>query len=477
MNKISKVNKKNNGIKDFISMQLSGIFSKNEVNATNEAIEGMDLLRQAYENKVNVGVELKQGNFFEYIEATKFNIDAAQKGDGIRAVVTESIGKPHDPADILIRENGKILEKVQAKSSKKSSYATNMLTDSKYNDMQKLTNPDRADEVRELARKRMVKGTLKENEYRDTYENVTGELKYKNISSGGTSYNEAIGAAQNTPQYIKDLEMKQFKNEIKTSSINTATTSAIIGGSVSILKNGIEVYKNDKALESAIADITKDTMKSGARGAISGGLASGIRIGAQKLGNNGASNLLSSSTASITLASAMLDVGVSVYSYAKGDINQEELKDKMAEVSIKTISTVYISQAAQVSLGLAPGAFVPIAAYTLSYYVYASCKTVFDNAKLKEEEAEKIISLYNEAIRSLNEQKVEMQEAIQSKLDTNQKIFNKLIESLDTGLSNNNLDKSISALENFALSFGKELKLSAFDEFDRFMLTSETLKL
>ena len=477
MNNTKKTNKKNNGIKDFISVQLGGLFSKNVVNATNEAVDGMDLLRQAYESKINVGIEIKQGNFFEYIEATKFNIDAAQKGEDIRVVVTEAIGKPHDPADIWIRKNGGILEKVQAKSSKKASYAANMLTDSKYNDMQKLTNSDRADDVKELARKRMVKGTLKENEHKDTYENVTGELKYKNISSGGTSYGEAIDATQNTPQYIKNLEMKQFKNEIKTSSINTAATSAIIGGSVSVLKNGIEVYKNDKALENAIVDITKDTVKSGARGAISGGLASGIRIGAQKLGNNGVSNLLSSSTASITLASAMLDVGVSVYSYAKGDISPDELKDKMAEVSIKTISTVYISQAAQVSLGLAPGAFVPIAAYTLSYYVYASCKTVFDNAKLKEEEAEKIVALYNEAIMNLEEQKVEMQKSIQNKLETNQKMFSNLIESLDMGISNNNLDKSIGALESFALSFGKELKLSRFNEFDKFMRTSDTLKL
>lgn len=472
-----KKDKKKNGLKDFIAMQLGGVFSKEAVNASNEAIEGMDLLRKAYENKINVGIEIKQGNFFEYIEATKFNIDAAQKGENIRAVVTESIGKPHDPADIWIRNNSKVLEKVQAKSSKDAVLATNMLTDSKYNDMQKLTNSDRVDDVRELARKRMIKGTLKENEYRDTYENVTGELKYKNISSGGTSYNEVIEATKNTPEYMKKIELEQLKNELRTSGVNTAISTGVIEGAVSTLRNGIEVYNNKKALEEAVKDIAIDTTKASLKGFAVGNIATGIRFGAKKIGSTGASNLLSSSSASITLASAMLDVGVSVYSYAKGDISAQDLRDKMEEVSVKTVSTVYISQAAQVSLGLAPGAFVPIVAYTLSYYVYASCKTVFDNAKLKEEEAEKIIALYNEAIRNLEEQRVEMEKAIQDKLDTNKQMFTELIEALDNGIQNNNLDKSINALENFALSFGKELKLSKFDDFDKFMLSSNTLKL
>lgn len=470
-------NKKKNGIKEFIAMQLGGIFSQDAVKASNEAICGMDLLKKAYENKINVGVEIKQGNFFEYIEATKFNIDAAQKGEEIRAVVTEAIGKPHDPADIWIMNKDDILEKVQAKSSKDSVLATNMLTDSKYNDMQKLTNLDRADDVRELARKRMVKGTLKENEYRDTYENVTGELKYKNISSGGTSYDEIIEATKNTPEYMKKIEIDQFKNELKTSGINTAISSCVIEGAVSTLKNGIEVYNNKKSLDEAVKEIATNTTKASAKGFVVGNITAGIRFGAKKIGNTGASNLLSSSAASITLASAMLDVGVSVYSYAKGDISENELKDKMAEVSVKTISTVYISQSAQVSLGLAPGAFVSIAAYTLSYYVYASCKTVFDNAKLKESEAEKIIALHNEAIRSLEEQRLEMQEAIENKLDVNRNMFNELFEALDVGINNNNLDKSINALESFALSFGKELKLSKFEDFDNFMLSKDTLKL
>lgn len=473
-----KESKKNNsGIKEFVAAQIGTKFSKNAINASNEAIEGMDLLRKACQNKINVDIEFKQGNFFEYIEMTKFNIDAAKRGESIRAIVTESIGLPHDKADILIKENSKILEEVQAKSSKKASYAVNMLTNSKYDGMQKLTNSDKCDEVKELARKGMVNGTLKENEYRDTYNNVTGELKYDKISSGGTSYDEVIEAAKNTPEYIKSLELKEFKNEIKTSAINTATSSAIIGGAVSLLKNGIDVYNDKKVLDEAIKEITKDTFKSGARGAATGGIAAGIRIGAKKLGNGKVDTLLSSSTSAITLASAMLDIGIGVYSYANGDINANELKDKMAEVSIKTISTVYISQTAQVALGVAPGSFVPIAAYTLSYYIYTSCKAVLENARLKEEESKKIVDLYNEAIMSLQEQRFIMENAIQDKLNTNQKMFNNLVEALDIGIEKNNLDSCIETLQEFSMNYGKQLRLAKFQDFDDFMLSNNSLKL
>lgn len=469
-----KESKKNNsGIKEFVAAQIGTKFSKNAINASNEAIEGMDLLRKACQNKINVNIEFKQGNFFEYIEMTKFNIDAAKRGESIRAIVTESIGLPHSKADILIKENGKILQEVQAKSSKKASYATNMLTNSKYNGMQKLTNSDKCDEVKERARQRIIKGTLKENEFRDTYNNVTGELKYDKISSGGTSYDEAIEAAKNPQDYIKNLELREFTNEIKTSAINTA----IIGGAVSLLKNGINIYNDKQTLNEAIKEITKDTFKSGVRGGATGGIAACIRIGAKKLGNGKVDTLLSSSTYAVTLASAMLDVGVAVYSYANGDINENELKDKMAEVGVKTISTVYISQAAQVALGVAPGSFVPIAAYTLSYYIYTSCKAVLENARLKEEESKKIVDLYNESIISLQEQRFIMENAIQEKLNTNQKMFNNLVKALDIGIEKNNLDSCIEILQEFSMNYGKQLKLANFEDFEDFMLSNNSLNL
>ena len=41
-------------------------------------IHGMDLFRKAVKSKVNVNFDQKKGNLFEYIEAAKFNKNAAK---------------------------------------------------------------------------------------------------------------------------------------------------------------------------------------------------------------------------------------------------------------------------------------------------------------------------------------------------------------------------------------------------------------
>ena len=83
--------------------------SENEQRATDSAIKGMDLFKKAAEEKHNVAFDQAKGNLFEYIEAAKFNQNAARNRSDLGAVVTAADGRPADPADIEIVKNGKIV--------------------------------------------------------------------------------------------------------------------------------------------------------------------------------------------------------------------------------------------------------------------------------------------------------------------------------------------------------------------------------
>jgi len=96
---------------------LGNAASLNVQNATDATIRGMDLFRSVAVNKQNVDFALAKGNLFEYIESTKFNQNASTAGSDLRAVVTDSVGRPHDPADIEILKNEKVVRQVQAKFS------------------------------------------------------------------------------------------------------------------------------------------------------------------------------------------------------------------------------------------------------------------------------------------------------------------------------------------------------------------------
>ena len=82
--------------------------------ATDLTATGMDLCRPAAESRED-GRGVQGRGDGEYIESAKFNRNAAKAGVRTRAVVTAADGRPHDPSDIDLIKDGKVIRQVQAK--------------------------------------------------------------------------------------------------------------------------------------------------------------------------------------------------------------------------------------------------------------------------------------------------------------------------------------------------------------------------
>ena len=122
------------------------LLSANAQNATNIAVREMNVLSEkiASPSIQNKDFSFAKGNLFEYIEAAKFNVDAATKGSNLTAFVTD-IEDPHAAADILIRDNNKVVREVQAKFSDSQNAAADsvsMQRKDKYTGMQRLIRKD-----------------------------------------------------------------------------------------------------------------------------------------------------------------------------------------------------------------------------------------------------------------------------------------------------------------------------------------------
>lgn len=241
---------------------IGNVASESARNATAQGIQGMDLFREVAEKKRNVAFDKAKGNLFEYIEAAKFNTEAAKQASALKAVVTDSVGRPRDAADIEIMKDGAVVRQVQAKFSDSQNAAADsvfMQKRDKYTGMQRLIRKednyvDKATgestsllkKAKSLAQQRAEGNGVYKEQYKDVAENITDELHHENISSGGTTLDEVRGAYESPVEYGNGFEKQQVKAEMKVSAKNMAAASMVTSGIVSGVMNMFSVLKMRK---------------------------------------------------------------------------------------------------------------------------------------------------------------------------------------------------------------------------------------
>lgn len=117
-----------------------------------------------------------------------------------------------------------------------------------------------------------------------------------------------------------------------------AASVAVTTGIVSGVSNCFAVLNDEKELSAAIRDVTKDVAKGAIRGGVTGTLSSAIRHKGIKAGNI----LLSDSTAATIMAGGIIDGGVALYAYAKGEIDGSGLVHQLTDTTIKSVSTIFL---------------------------------------------------------------------------------------------------------------------------------------
>lgn len=482
---------KKKNILDRISDLLGNRASINSQNATNASIEGMELFRKVANSKHNVGFEQVKGNLFEYIEAAKFNVDAAQKNNVAKAIVTDAVGRPHDAADLEIVDGKKVLKRVQAKfstSKKAASDSVTMHRREKYKGMDRLIRKENnymdsstgkkttlLKKSKELAEKAANRnGNIYQEDYRDVAQNLTDELKYDNVSSGGTTLKEIQKAHKNPIKYEKNFIKKQIKNEIKSTSKNMAVSNMVSTGIMSGITNMFEVFKDEQELSDAIGKVGSDVIKSGIRGGATGALSAKIRTTAIKNGNQ----FLTDSMASTVIAGGILDGGIALYSYAKGEINEQQLKDELIDTTIKSTATVYYTKAVTAIVGKSVSPIIPMAAYTAATFIVSSTREIIRDANLSAEENLRLMAIYEDATKFAEEKHEELKKYIEMCENNQRKMLNQFIETFEYNFENgSNYDEAINSILMFAEHAGIVLQHVDFNNFKNSINRKEIFRL
>lgn len=464
--------------------------SKMARNATSRGIQGMDLFREVAEKKRNVAFDQAKGNLFEYIEAAKFNTEAAKQGSQLKAVVTDSIGRPHDAADIEIMKNGGVARQIQAKFSDSQNSAADsvfMQKRDKYIGMQRLIRKEEnyvdkdtgeitslLKKAKNLAQQRADGTGIYKEQYKDVAQNLTDELHHENISSGGTTLDEIREAYESPVEYANKFEKQQVKAEMKISAQNMAAASMVTSGIVSGITNMFSVFKNEKELAEALKDVGADVVQSGVRGGTTGVLGTVIRYQGLKRG----SILLSDSAAATVMAGGVIDGGIALYSYARGEITSEQLSDELVDTTAKAATTIYYTKAITAILGTSVNPFIPMAVYTTASYVITCTREILRNAKLNTEEYARLTAILEESTKAAKAAHAEFKRHVAQCEERQRNMLNQFIESfeynIDTG---ENYDKSLMTIVNFANQVGIALQNIDFDDFAQAMTSHKTFRL
>jgi hypothetical protein len=332
--------------------------------------------------------------------------------------------------------------------------------------MQKVTNPENAERVRALAERRgSMAGSLNAEQHQDTARHVTGETHHENVRSGGTSYKEARQAAEQPGRYTAITELKQVGREAATEAGAAAVTGAVIGGAILAIRNGVAVSNGEMTLEDAALQTAKDAGKGAVRGAATGAGGAVIRAGAEKAGLE----VLARGNVATPIAAALIQSGVSVYRFAKGEITGEQLAEELGQAGTSTISSMYAGAAAGMVFGPVGAVVGSIAGYLLASSVYQSSLAILRNARLAEAEAARVEAVCREAVARMREQRAEFERLVEQQLQMRRQAFKACFAAIDEGTKSGQPARAVAGLADMAGIFGRRLQCETFAEFDQFM--------
>lgn len=446
--------------------------SSAEAAASDVLRDGMALLLSRVNGTALPTGQLK-GHLLEYIEAARFNERAALARSALQARVTAEGGRPYAPADIEIVAGGKVINEIQVKASERADWLAYQQAQSKYASMDRLVPKDQADSVREISLRRArtlgIEGDPRAEDWGESAARIKGELTQGEVHSGGTSTKELDFAAESPGTFAVLEEARAVGREAVTAGATAAAAGAVLGGMISVVRNGGAFRRGEIDGRRAAMNVAGDAARSGVRGGATGAAGAVIRHAAQKAGLR----TLAKSNVAAAIAASLIEAGVTVYDYVEGDISLGEAAERLGNNGCSTLAGIYTGAATGAIFGPVGAVVGSVAGYMLASSVFQACLAVRRDARLAEEAMERLTALCEEAGRVLDQQRAEFEERLRDYLDERQANFDRCFDAIRDALERERTADAVAALSELVGSVGQELRLANFEEFDDFMMNSE----
>lgn len=448
--------------------------------ATQRVFGDAERLRQLAIDKQNVLADKAQGWMFEQLEVTKFNLDAVRKGSRLYAATTDSLGQTNHPTTDVVISNGKAF---QLKSGNKANSSAFMLADKQYVDVNLVAPSDQTEKVQELYAKRVESGALKAGDYKSASERLHKGVEVDNVSSGGTTYNEALKATdpEHANKIANAFEAKAALSDMHQSGMQAAKMGAAFSGLSSGVTGLYKLSQGKATTGEVTAQIIVDTGKGFAINYLTTAGSKGIVHG---LANAGVSQttvgVLTKSNAHIALAAGILKSGQSIVRYLQGEIDSDQLMGEISETAITGASTFYYGALGQAiipipivgaMIGSTVGYFIGSMLHQSGLIGLGEVAVV----KAARERRERIEAMCLESIPLIRQHRLELEALLKAHFAERHQLLTQAFDGMEAALISWDADAFTQQLESINQAFGKSLPFKSFNEFDLFMKDKESV--
>lgn len=455
-------------------------------------------LKSVSKQKVNPDYKsqnLKQQSGFsaEIKETANSNAESIIKGSTKRKVRTDDVGRVNDPLydHIEIDANGNFIagSGTQMKfvgDSPKEAVAKLASKDfSKYldNDVKIEVPADFYDDMIAEASEQIEK---LERQLKDQINKGNSEQVDK-IKKRLEDYNKIKRNLKKSSVTNKDAMFARTHPKLSTAKsiakishragIETARTSAVIGGSVSIVQNIVAVIKDEEDSETALKNIAKDTATSAVVGYGTGFTGSAVK-GLMQNAKSQTAQALSKTNLPGVIVTVAIGATKTLNSYFKGDINGAECFEQLGEQGTGMLSSALFSTIGQalIPIPIVGGMIGGMVGYALSSASYGVLMSALKEEKLAKEERILAEKACEEHIKLIKQYRKEMEDSINEYLSSYMETFHSAFDSMKDALQIGNIDGFISSTNQITKALGKNTLFETQEECDSLMESDTIIK-
>ena len=463
----------------YLSADITQRFTERTLGIFNDANQ----LKQLAEKWKNVAADKSQGHIFEQLEVIKFNFDALKKDSDLFAKTTASMGMPHDKVDIVIKRGEEIVREVQAKSCNSAARSAFALSDAEYKEMQRLAPSDQTEKIKELLRKRIDSGTLKAEDYEQTLRNIEESLKHENVSSSGTTYQEALDAtdAKAAQDMADKFKLKSALTDMHESGKRAGNVGALLTGSISAATGIYSLHKGEIEVGELLSRVAVDSAKGYATGYVVTAMSKGITHSTTYFLGESVARSFARSNAPVAIAAGVVNASKSFVSYMNGDIDGEQLLDEISHTAITSTSSFYYGALGQIAIPIpVVGALVGAGVgYFIGNMLHQSGLVALGDSRIVKEAKDRryaIQAMCLAVIPEIQKNRLELENYLESYFLQRKNEFLVSFSVLDDSLCSWNPDRFVFGLEKINNQFGTSLQFKSFTEFDLFMNSNEAFE-
>ena len=465
-------------------------------------------LKQIAEEKISSdyvfqNIHQQAGFSAEVKDVARSNAERIINGDLGRKIRTDDLGRVNDPLydTVMIDANGEIiegsgaqmkfigasekdptkagdagraLEKLQSKKYEKylENNAKIDVPSNQYDEMIKEANTKIGDLSRQLEKQKNI-GNIEQveklQERIDKLEKIKGNLRKSSVSS-----EEAIFARMH-PELSTAMDVAKISHR---AGIQTAETSAIFGGSVSIVKNLVAVCKGEIEPVDAVINVAKDTTTTAAVGYGTGFVGTSLK-GAMQNSRSQYMQSLSKTNVAGTLVAVTVSVTKTLNRYFKGEIDGVECLDALGEQGTGMVSSAMFSVVGQavIPIPVVGGLIGGMVGYALSSATYGILTQSLKEEKLAHEQRLQIEAVCEEHIKMIRQYRMEIESIVNEYLTESMDTFRESFTGIQNALAIGDVDWFIESTNTISENFGRKASFSSMQDFDSRMATGSTFKL